>query len=167
MTHENTRKITSQATGKQTVLFLGGSSALSVAPDAMIQTHLIEIAGGLNAVSGVSGTGNFVEVNIEQIISWNPDVIWYPAYARYTAEDLLNDPAWSNINAVKNKKVFAFPSQVEPWDQPTAALALGIAWATHNLHPDLYTLDEIMADVDNYYNMVYGKTFTGEQLGIK
>jgi iron complex transport system substrate-binding protein len=164
---ENARKITSQATDKQTVLFLGGSSALSVAPDAMIQTHLIEIAGGLNAVSGVSGTGNFVEVNIEQIISWNPDVIWYPAYARYTAEDLLNDPAWSNINAVKNKKVFAFPSQVEPWDQPTAALALGIAWATHNLHPDLYTLDEIMADVDNYYNMVYGKTFTGEQLGIK
>ena len=164
---ENARKITSQATDKQTVLFLGGSSALSVAPDAMIQTHLIEIAGGLNAVSGVSGTGNFVEVNIEQIISWNPDVIWYPAYARYTAEDLLNDPAWSNINAVKNKKVFAFPSQVEPWDQPTAALALVIAWATHNLHPDLYTLDEILADVDNYYNMVYGKTFTGEQLGIK
>ena len=164
---ENASKITSQATDKQTVLFLGGSSALSVAPAAMIQTQLIEVAGGLNAVSGVSGTGDFVEVNIEQIISWNPDVIWYPAYASYSAEDLLNDPAWSSINAVKNKKVFAFPSQVEPWDQPTAALALGIAWATHNLHPDLYTLDEIMTDVDNYYNLVYGKTFTREQLGIK
>ena len=163
---ENAAKITSQATDKQTVLFLGGSSALSVAPSAMIQTQLIEVAGGLNAVSGISGTGDFIEVNIEQIISWNPDVIWYPAYASYTAEDLLNDPAWGSIDAVKNKKVFAFPSQVEPWDQPTAALALGIAWATHSLHPDLYTVDEIMADVDTYYSLVYSKTFTREQLGI-
>lgn len=164
---EKAKKITSQVTDKKKVLFLGGSSALSVAPAAMIQTQLIEVAGGENAVSGVSGTGDFVQVNIEQIIAWNPDVIWYPAYASYTDEDLINDPAWSSIDAIKNKNIYAFPSLVEPWDQPTAALSLGIAWATHNLHPDLYTLDEIMADVDEYYNMVYGKTFSREQLGLE
>lgn len=164
---EKAKKITSQVTDKKKVLFLGGSSALSVAPAAMIQTQLIEVAGGENAVSGISGTGDFVQVNIEQIIAWNPDVIWYPAYASYTDEDLINDPAWSSIDAIKNKTIYAFPSLVEPWDQPTAALSLGIAWATHNLHPDLYTLDEIMADVDEYYNMVYGKTFSREQLGLE
>lgn len=164
---ENAKNITSGVTEKQRVLFLGGSSPLSVAPAAMIQTQLIEVAGGENAVSGVSGMGDFIEVNIEQIIDWNPDIIWFPAYASYTAEELINDPSWSSIDAIKNKKVFAFPSLVEPWDQPTAALSLGIAWATHSLHPELYTIEEIMDDVNSYYNLVYGKTFTIEQLGLK
>lgn len=164
---ENAQKISSSVTEKKKVLFLGGSSALSVAPAAMIQTQLIEIAGGENAVTEVEGTGDFVEVNIEQIINWDPDVIWYPAYASYTAEDLMNNPAWNSIKAIKDKEIYAFPSKIEPWDQPTAALALGIAWATHNLHPDLYTFDDIMKDVDRFYNLVYGTTFSAEQLGIK
>ena len=163
---ENAQKITSGLTEKKKVLFLGSSSALSVAPAAMIQTQLIEIAGGENAVSGVEGTGGFIEVNIEQIINWNPDIIWFPIYASYTAEDLINNPSWSSVKAIQNKEVHAFPSLIEPWDQPTAALALGIAWATHNLHPDVYTVDEILKDVDEFYNLVYGITFSAEQLGI-
>jgi len=164
---ENAKSITSQVEEKKSVLFLGGSSSLSVAPKAMIQTQLIEVAGGVNAVSGVDVSGDFAEVNIEQIIEWNPEVIWYPAYADYTAEDLINDPAWSSITAIQNQDVYAFPSALEPWDQPTAALALGIAWATHNLHPELYTLEDIQKDADEYYNLVYGKTFSAEVLGLE
>lgn len=164
---DNAESITAQVENKKKVLFLGGSSPLSVAPAAMIQTQLIEVAGGENAVSGVEGTGDFVDVNIEQIVEWNPDVIWFPAYASYTVDSLLNDPAWSSISAVKNREIYVFPSLLEPWDQPTAALSLGIAWATHNLHPDLYTKDDIMKDADEFYTMVYGKTFTAEQLGIE
>lgn len=164
---DNAKSITSKVSEKKKVLFLGGSSPLSVAPAAMIQTQLIEVAGGANAVSGVEGTGDFVEVNIEQIVQWNPDVIWFPAYASYTVDSLLNDPAWSSISAVKNRNIYVFPSLLEPWDQPTAALSLGIAWATHNLHPDLYTKEDIMKDADEFYTMVYGKTFTAQQLGIE
>ncbi len=160
------QEISSKAADKPSVLFLGGSSPLSVAPAAMIQTQLIETAGGTNAVSDVDGEGDFIEVNIEQIIAWNPDVIWFPSYTDYTAEDLLNNPAWSSIDAVKNKKVYRFPSTLEPWDQPTAALALGISWATYSLHPDLYTFEDMMGDADEFYNLVYGRTFTAEQLGV-
>lgn len=152
---------------RPSVLFLGASSALSVAPAAMIQTSLIEAGGGTNAVVGVDGTGSFIEVNIEQIVAWNPDVIWYPAYSDYTAEDLINDPTWGSISAIQNKQVYEFPSLIEPWDQPTAAVALGVDYALHSLHPDLYDLDSLMQDVDAFYTLVYGKTFTAEQLGIK
>lgn len=165
---KNAKNITSGVTEKKKVLFIGKKSPLSVAPAAMIQNQLIEVAGGENAVSGVEGLGGFVDVNIEQIIAWNPDVIWYPAYAIYSVEEeIINDPGWSRTNAVKNNEVYEFPSLMEPWDYPTAAVSLGIAWATHNLHPDLYTVDEIMTDVNEYYNLVYGKTFTKEQLGLK
>ena len=164
---ENAQTLLKDVTEKPSVLFLGGSSALSVAPGSMIQTSLIEAGGGVNAVSGVEGLGGFVDVSIEQIIAWNPDVIWFPQYADFTADDLLNDPAWSSISAIQNKRVYEFPSKLEPWDQPTAALALGIDWALHNLYPDLYTLEALMKNVDEFYTIVYDKTFTAEQLGIE
>ena len=51
-----------------------------------------------------------VDVSIEQIIAWNPDVIWLPPYVNYTIESLLNDPAWSNIKAIKIKRyIYARP----------------------------------------------------------
>ena len=164
---ENAQTLLKDTTTKPSVVFLGSSSALSVAPGSMIQTSLIEAGGGVNAVSGVEGVGGFVDVSIEQIIAWNPEVIWYPTYANYTADDLLNDPAWSSISAIQNKRVYAFPSNLEPWDQPTAALALGLDWALYNLHPDLYSFEALMKDVDEFYTMVYDKTFTAEQLGIE
>jgi iron complex transport system substrate-binding protein len=163
----NAQTIAAKATTKPKVLFLGGSSPLSVAPSAMIQTQLIETAGGANAVSGVEGKGDFINVNIEQIVAWNPDVIWFPAYAKYSVDSLLKDPAWSSIEAVKNKKVYMFPSKLEPWDQPTAAVALGVSWGVYNLHPDLYPLENLMKDTDEFYKLVYGKTFTAEQQGLK
>ncbi|MFW5649148.1 MAG: ABC transporter substrate-binding protein [Candidatus Alkaliphilus sp. MAG34] len=161
------KAVSAKAKDKQKVLFLGSSSPLSVAPDAMIQTQLIEAAGGINAVSGVDVKGEFADVNIEQIIAWNPDVIWCPAYAKYTIESLLKDPAWSGIKAIKNKAIYEFPSALEPWDYPTASVALGVSWATHNLHPDLHSLDDLKKDADEFYNLVYGKTFTLEQMGLK
>lgn len=164
---ENAQTLLKDVTEKPSVLFLGSSSALSVAPGSMIQTSLIEAGGGVNAVSGVENVGGFADVSIEQIIAWNPDVIWFPAYSDYTAEDLLNDPAWSSISAIQNKRVYEFPSQLEPWDQPTAVLALGIDWALYNLHPDLYGFEDLMKNVDEFYTMVYDKTFTAEQLGIE
>lgn len=164
---ENAQTLLKDTTEKPSVLFLGSSSALSVAPGSMIQTSLIEAAGGVNAVSGVEGLGGFVDVSIEQIIAWDPDVIWFPQYSDYTAEDLLNDPAWSSLSAVQNKRVYEFPSQLEPWDQPTAAVALGIDWALHSLHPDLYSFEDMMKSVDEFFTIVYDKTFTAEQLGIE
>lgn len=163
----NAQAIGAKAVTKPKVLFLGGSSPLSVAPSAMIQTQLIETAGGINAVSGVEGKGDFINVNIEQIVAWNPDVIWFPAYVSYSVDSLLKDPAWSSIKAIKNKKVYVFPSKLEPWDQPTAAIALGVSWGVYNLHPDLYPLENLMKDADEFYKLVYGKTFTAEQLGLK
>lgn len=164
---DHANSITADLDVRQKVIFLGASSQLSVAPSAMIQTQLIEVAGGINAVTGVEGEGGFIDVNIEQIIDWDPEVIWYPAYADYDAQTLLDDPAWQAITAVKNGQVYAFPSVLEPWDQPTASLALGIAWATHNLHPEVYSREQIIKDADDFYTLVYGKTFSVQEMGLE
>lgn len=162
-----TKKIAGEVKTRPSVLFLGSSSPFSVATTSMIQTDIIEMAGGANAVKGIEVKGDFAEVNIEQIIAWNPDIIWVPKYATYTVESLLDDPKWSGIKAIRNKAVYVFPSELEPWDYPTASAVLGLRWGLYSLHPELYSLNDLMKNADEFYNMVYGVKFTAEQLGIK
>lgn len=162
-----TSAIAAQATEKPTVLMLSGSSKTAVSTDAMLQNLMIETAGGVNVTAGFQSDELWTDVNIEQIIAWNPEVIYIPAYADYTVEDILNDPQWANISAVKNKKVYQFPSKLEPWDYPVAASSLGLCWVCYNLHPELYSFEDLMDDVNEYYQFVYGQTFTAEQLGLK
>jgi iron complex transport system substrate-binding protein len=152
---------------KPSVMFLGSSSMLSVATDSLIQTEIMEAAGGVNAVKGLDVYGDFAEVSAEEIVGWNPDIIWIPQYADYTVEDVLNNEAYANLTAVKNGAVYQFPSALEPWDYPTASCVLGLAWAASNLYPERYTADDLMTAADNFYNLIYGRTFTAEQLGIR
>lgn len=162
-----TKSTSAKAKSRPSVIFLGSSSCFSVASTSMIQTDIIDMAGGINAVKGLNVKGTFAEVNIEQIIGWNPDIIWVPNYATYTIDDLLKDPKWSSIKAIKDKAVYMFPCDLEPWDYPTASAALGLRWGLYSLHPELYGFNDLMKETDAFYNMVYGKKFTAEQMGIK
>lgn len=162
-----TKALAAKAQTRPSVIFLGSSSSFSVASTSMIQTDIIDMAGGTNAVQGLNIKGDFADVNIEQIIAWNPDIIWVPKYASYTVESLLEDAKWSSIKAIKNKAVYVFPSELEPWDYPTASAVLGLSWGLYSLHPELYSRDALMKNADEFYNMVYGQTFTAEQLGIQ
>lgn len=162
-----TKALAAKAQTRPSVIFLGSSSSFSVASTSMIQTDIIEMAGGTNAVQGLNIKGDFADVNIEQIIAWNPEIIWVPKYASYTVESLLEDAKWSSIKAIKNKAVYVFPSELEPWDYPTASAVLGLSWGLYSLHPELYSRDALMKNADEFYNMVYGQTFTAEQLGIQ
>lgn len=147
-------------------LYTGGSSPLSVANGIMLQSIMMETVGATNVAKDVPGEGDFIEVTIEEIVGWNPEVIFIPAFADYTVDDLLNDPAWSTVKAVQDKRVYSCPSALEPWDYPTPSCALGLGWMTHTLNPDLYSIDQVMQDADDYYNLVYGQTFSAEQLGL-
>ena len=157
---------TASVTEKPSVMFLGSSNMYSVAPGAMIQSDIMATAGAVNAVTGVDVQGSFADVSAEEIVGWNPDIIWVPNYADYTVEDVLNAPEFQSITAVQNGAVYTFPCNLEPWDYPSTSACLGAAWATWNLHPELYSYDELMTDINGLYELLYGQTFTAEQIGI-
>lgn len=161
------KEITATIEESPKALYLGGSSALSVANGVMLQSVMLETVGAQNVAKDVEGEGDFVEVSVEQIIEWNPEVIYVPVFASYTVDDVLNDPAWSEIDAVKEGRVYQFPSALEPWDYPTPSAAMGLTWLIQNLYPELYTMDEVVEDANEYYDLVYGQTFTAEELGLK
>lgn len=81
---------------------------------------LLESSGSSSTVQemfNLSSINNIVQspmehvvINIENLIQWNPDLIFMWYNDRMDPQDVLNDPRLSLINAVKNKKVFELPS---------------------------------------------------------
>lgn len=113
------------------------------------------LAGGINVASDIRQFSTVV--SLEQINAWNPDVITISHVAKYGPEDILNNPQWKNINAVKNKRVYKNPYHIGGIFTPRVVLIL--AWYAKRLNPDL-DLDWVKIS-DNFFKKFYGLPYAG------
>ena len=58
-----------------TALVMGGELG-RVAGGDMLQTYMIEKAGGIPVAKDVTGNRNWASVGVETIFTWNPDVLF-------------------------------------------------------------------------------------------
>ena len=137
-----------------TVYLSGNSSMLSTAGDAMYQSDMIRMAGGVNAAAEITDT-YWAEISWEQLLAWDPDYIILASDADYTVEDVLADPNLAGCNAVENGNVYQIPDKAEAWDSPVPSGILGSVWLAGVLHPDLCSEADTAAVIDEYYQTFY------------
>ncbi len=142
------------------VLFTG-TEPTRVASGEMYQTAMIEAAGG-ESVSGSLG-GYWNDVNLEQIIVWNPDVIFVPPYGGATVEAITDNAEWQLLEAVQEGRVYRVPKLVAPWDTPTQDSLLGIMWMAEKLYPDAFTLN-CEATVREFYDIFYNYAILDDEI---
>lgn len=142
------------------VLFLG-TDPLTVASGDMYQTLLVEAAGGISATAGLSGSWNVVDM--EQILLWNPDVIIIPPYGPVQPEQLLENPDWRTITAVRDGRVHRMPRYIAPMDTPVPESLLGIVWLSSVLYPESASFD-LRAETAHFYAAYYGMTLSPDEL---
>ena len=147
--------------GAQTpkVYLAGNSSLLSTAGNAMYQSDMIRLAGGVNAAAEIEDT-YWVEIDYEQLLAWNPDYIILASDASYTPEDVLADPNLADCAAVKNGNVYQLPNKAEAWDSPVPSGILGALWLANVLHSDLVPSAVCTAKMDEYYETFYHFTYS-------
>lgn len=71
-----------------------------------LQGEVFNLAGGELVTQKLGNNSNSLQMSLEDIYAYNPDVIVIRDRASITPTDIYNDAKWSNIAAVKNKKVF-------------------------------------------------------------
>ncbi len=120
-------------------VLLIGEDALRVISGEMYQTDIIEAAGGVSVSAELAGSWN--DVNLEQVLLWNPDVIIIVPYGDVSVATITDSPEWAVIDAVSSGRVYKMPSWVAPWDTPVPDSVLGIIWLAQTLFPDLVDLD--------------------------
>ena len=144
------------------VVYLGSTSdILRTAPKEMYQASLITTAGGKNAGDVLEGS-SWTDIDNETFLTMNPDIIVIPtdnfavSSPDYTAEDVMNNPTFSDVTAVKNGAVYQMPVGYEAWDSPVPSGILGTLWMLKTLHPELYPAEQFAADVNEFYTVFYG-----------
>ena len=146
-------------TEKPTVYLAGNSSMLSTAGNAMYQSDMIRLAGGVNAAADIADA-YWVEISYEQLLAWDPEYIILASDASYTVEDVLADPNLSACQAVQNGRVHKLPDKAEAWDSPVPSAILGAVWLANVLHPEQFTNEECQALINEYYETFYGFTYS-------
>ena len=91
------------------ILFNYNDSALTVSGSNFFGQYWLTSTGAVNVAQDLSGVA---PVNMEQIIQWDPDIIYITNFSPRMPEDLIENKVaghdWSQIKAVKNKKVYNF-----------------------------------------------------------
>lgn len=150
---------------KPKVYIAGGGNPLTTCTANMYQHTLIETCGGQNVTANLTDA-YWTTISAEQLQAVNPDFIFRVNYASYSNEDIMKDPQLAALSAVKNQKVYTFPSTIEPWDYPTPTSILGVLWLTNQIHPDLYTTEEFRRDAHEFYKTFFGLDVSDADIGL-
>ena len=141
------------------VYLAGNSSMLSTAGNAMYQSDMIRLAGGVNVAADIQDT-YWVEIDYEQLLTWDPDYIILASDASYTVEDVMADPNLADCTAVVNGNVYQLPNKAEAWDSPVPSGILGALWLANVLHSDRLTDADCAERIDEYYETFYQFTYS-------
>ncbi|WP_094607096.1 hypothetical protein SPSIL_030140 [Sporomusa silvacetica DSM 10669] len=121
---------------------------------------IIDRAGGRNVAEGISG---YKQVTLEQIMAWNPQVIFVQDRYEKVAEEIKTNPAWQGIEAVKSDKVYIAPEYAKPWGHPCPeSMALGELWLAKKLYPDKFADIDLQTTVNDFYTRFYGVPYQGK-----
>lgn len=131
-----------------------GSRPTSVACAIGVNNDVITMIGGINPASEFQQRN--IDVSMEQIIAWNPDIIFIWGHAKYTAQEIMNNPQWRFVKAVRDKHVFKAPE----WSTWSPRLAPVVLWMAARTYPERFRDVNIEKEADVFYRKVFGVPFS-------
>lgn len=107
------------------------------------------------------------DVNMEQIYTWNPEIIYLTNFTPIQPEDLYNNTIegqdWSQVEAVKNKQVYKIPLGIYRWFPPSGDAPLMLKWLAQHNQPALFDYD-MNEEIRTYYKDFYEYDVTDEEI---
>ena len=148
---------------KVSVLYLTGDTGTNVIAKGSYHAEIIDLVGdNLAVVDSPSSKGTGNETDMEQLMLWDPEVIFFsPDSGVY--DTVADDPLWSGLQAIQSGRYYEVPIGPHNWMgfPPSIQRYLGMMWMTKILYPEQADFD-IQADVTRYYEMFYHYDLTDE-----
>lgn len=156
-------KTLKKAGKKKTVMYCTQEDGLNVLAKDSYHSQIVDMMADNVAVlknPSSQGTGN--EVNIEQMMKWDPEIIIFApgSYYDYVSED----PSWKTLSAVKSGKYYEVPQGPYNWmgSPPSSNRILGLLWMTKLLYPDDADFD-LKEKAKEYYDLFYHYDLSDEK----
>ena len=153
----------SQGVEKANVLYVMGVDGLNVLARGAYHSSVIDMmANNVAVVENVSSRGTGNEVDMEQILNWNPDVVIFSEDSIF--DTVADDPVWQSVSAIANNTYYQVPFGPYNWigQPPAVHRLLGMLWMGKLLYPEEAAYD-LYEEAAQYYQLFYHCDLTREQ----
>ena len=159
------QKVDAEGARKRLVYCLGPKGLNVLAESSFHAETLKLVADNIAVLDDAVATGDGNEVDMEQLLIWNPDVIIFAPDSVYS--QVAQDQTWQQLSAVKNGEFFETPTGPYGWLQspPSVQRYLGMLWLCYLLYPD-YCPYNLQESVTEYYSLFYGHDLTDEEYSL-
>ncbi|MEN4568746.1 ABC transporter substrate-binding protein [Pantoea agglomerans] len=119
-------------------------------------------AGAVNvAAATVKG---FKTVSMEQVIAWDPQVIFVQDRYSSVVNEINSSPQWQAIDAVKNHRVWLMPDYAKAWGYPMPeAMGIGELWMAKKLYPQKFQDVDMNKLANKWYQRFYRTAYQGTE----
>ena len=148
---------------KANLLYVTGDAGLNVIAQGSYHAEVIDLlSNNLAVVDDPSSKGTGNEVDMEQILNWNPDVILFAPDSIY--DTVAEDAAWQGVTAIQNGAYYEVPMGPYNWMgfPPSVQRLLGMLWMAKVLYPEAADYD-LYTEAAQYFKLFYHCDLTREQ----
>lgn len=161
-TYDNIQKVAESA-DKVDLLYVTGNEGHNVIAQGSYHSEVIDLLSNNLAVvdePSSKGTGN--EVDMEQILNWNPDHVIFAPDSIYA--EVENDETWQQIKAIRDGNYYEVPQGPYNWMgfPPSVQRYLGMMWMAKLLYPDAADYD-LYQEAAEYFELFYHCSLSNEQ----
>lgn len=161
---------------RKSIFLAQGPGGLSTDPvGSMHVTDALELIGTGNVADmpGTAGQGmGMPTVNLEQVISWDPDAVLVSEYSMSDSEssdlygEIIADDGWANVPCVREGKVYRLPQSPFAWfgRPPSVVRLLGCLLVMKLLYPQYTTDIDMVEETRSFYREFYQLELTDEEL---
>ena len=149
---------------KANVLYVTGDMGQNVIASGSYHAEILDLlTNNLAVVDEPSSKGTGNEVSMEQILTWDPDVVIFAPESIY--DTVADDAAWQSVTAIKNGAYYEVPFVPYNWMgfPPSVQRYLGMMWLSKVLYPDATAEYDLFSDVQEYYKLFYHCDLTQAQ----
>lgn len=139
-----------------------GPLGLNTGRKGSINVESIEQLGATN-VAAVMGRGGLVQVSVEQVLLWNPDVVITIDPNFYATARV--HPLWRALPAIEAGRIYLAPNMPFGWIDfpPSINRLIGLRWLARVLYPQVFP-EDLRPAVRDFYLRCYHQAPTDAQL---
>lgn len=147
------------------ILFRHDNEEITVSGSEHYGQYWLESTGAVNVASELKAIS---AVNMEQIYTWNPEVIFISNFTEFQPEDLFNNTIkgqdWSKVKAVQEGRVYKIPLGIFRWYPPSGDAPLMLKWMAQKNHPAIFNDYDIKEEMKQYYQEFYNYNLTDDEI---
>ena len=149
------------------ILFNYDDESMTVSGPKFFGQFWCEASGAVNAAAEATATGS-IEITMEQVYEWNPDIIVITNFTSAQPEDLYNNAIggddWSTVKAVQEGQVYKMPLALYRTFTPGADTPVTLQWFAKTIYPELFADVDINEVTKSYFKDFFNIELSDEQV---